>query len=423
MGDRGDRRQSSSREAELLCLSDIVHDQLLLLNYDSSFCNSEFPPVGPSFFVTSSNSPIQLKYFTHLVFWLIRKCGREPTWSQWDDPSTVFTNLMVLITDLNGGRDLPDTSLGELRKQQGTGESVLRILNFLATLALKQSNFVFALPDYPEDFGQAEDDVEDMVGVDNDFSNVDIERLVQQHHMLTSGVSSNIKATHHEEDRKAITSTVSPAEWQLEVERVALKLHVSVPETGQLVKAHLDTSKSARQTHSKEIGLSAGKLQNLEADINKKLSVIQAKERELNARFAGGVGDHSTTKVQIGSLRKVIHDKLNEVSRLEGLAKLESARHLELQEKLDERNALLSDTSELHRKRESLQRMKDEVAQMSLRAGVVAHQLLHAKMRERQALRIQQMTGVTGVGGGSRSANGGAHLRRSDSDISLSSEH
>lgn len=81
----------------------------------------------------------QFTYFTLLSGWLLQKCGSnfmEMADLELQDPNSVCTNLLIEAKKLGFQTDLPPAKL-----RSGNGESVCRLLEFLADRALVKTKF------------------------------------------------------------------------------------------------------------------------------------------------------------------------------------------------------------------------------------------------------------------------------------------
>merc|ERR1712113_1319266 len=99
----------------------------MLLDYETKFCTKELRPISRTFFTyPASNTAYQFKYFTQLVVWalmFIKGRNWEPTWDEYDDPSTLTTNITVALKEAG-----IQVSAVPAKLKVGSGDGVCSVL-------------------------------------------------------------------------------------------------------------------------------------------------------------------------------------------------------------------------------------------------------------------------------------------------------
>eukprot|EP00026_Physarum_polycephalum_P009077 Phypoly_transcript_09188.p1 GENE.Phypoly_transcript_09188~~Phypoly_transcript_09188.p1 ORF type:complete len:213 (+),score=43.89 Phypoly_transcript_09188:31-639(+) len=176
-------------------------------------------PIPRTYFALPASNPNeQFYYFTLLIAWLMRLCGHHFTPpGQFDDPNATSATLVDELKKMGFVTDFPPAKL-----KQGYGVAVCTVLNSVLDRALGAMRFSFKPPvltnsEPVDDLGADSEMVSDVV------DEAIIEDEIEDDEKYTS--------TSDEKPEMAVQeSTVDPAQWRIEVERVTpmLKVHVVV---------------------------------------------------------------------------------------------------------------------------------------------------------------------------------------------------
>jgi len=236
---------SAPNHAEALLLCDEVVDMLMLLDYEVKFCNAEMKPLNRTYFAfPAPNSAQQFKYFTQLLVWLLKQRDPrwEPTWDEYDDPNTLITNLLVVLKDANIQVNAVPAKL-----KTGFGDGVCQVLHSTLKEVLRQTRFEWRAPEYPDE------DMADEAHIDSDAEI----HSVDEEDMPADGEEDDLMYQENDvkkrggddsdDDHAILASKIDPKEWLLEVERVAPKLKIQMPNDSKEWRNHLQQTRSYKQ--------------------------------------------------------------------------------------------------------------------------------------------------------------------------------
>ena len=205
------------------------------------------------YFVLQTNPGEQFFMFSSLSAWLVRRAGQQFEQPQeQEDPNTVIANILHHVRSSGVVIDFPPSKL-----KQGYGEHAIFILDRLADLALRTSNWEWRKPVPPTSAGAEEpeevDDDDEIIlerleeEMAEDYSEED-EADILHINQVTPPVSERAMfgQTSTTTTRAAarpgkflMESRVNVDSWKLEVERVAPSLKVSLRSECRDWRAHL----------------------------------------------------------------------------------------------------------------------------------------------------------------------------------------
>lgn len=424
---------------DLLLLNDELVDFLLLLKYDypNGFTNAEYPPVSRTFFCqpSSTNAALQFKYFSQLVAWLVaRNLGGSNdavNWNKWDDPATVCTGISVLLKE-RFALDIPGARL-----KSGFGEGVLEVLHALSRSALERTQFQFLPTIYPDEGGEngnvlgggeVDDDInedESLLGGNEGVNgtctpslnvlNVNTELLGQAPLVADNNISDNLNSGSSSSLLNKDTSplnnsqnldqsvdisgqfegvletSIDPKQWALEVERVVPRLMTATASLNDVTGAsRVDGGGNSAwgprlaqaKMHKKamEANSPVETLTNLSRDLNQLTERIRSKEAFINSQFDNRAAEFANTQEE---LKKVTaqHTALSESTlalQIEYNGLLEELE--ETKSRMESLSSTVTDTGPIVKIKDSFQRLRLETRQIEVKIGVLAHQLMQAKL-------------------------------------------
>merc|ERR1740121_3395384 len=215
---------------------------LMLLDYETKFCNKELKPMPRTFFAYPAANPAhQFKYFTQIVVWGLNLMRLQATWDEFEDPNTVIMSMLVILKDT--GIQV-NAVPGKLK--QGYGDSVCLLLHALLKEVLRRVAFEWGVPNYPDeglaDEAEVDSDAEihscpeeEMPG---DGEEDDL--MYQEDEVKKSGSDDD-------DDHAVLEASIDPKEWLLEVERVAPKLKIQMPNDSKEWRTHLQQTHAYKQ--------------------------------------------------------------------------------------------------------------------------------------------------------------------------------
>mmetsp|Transcript_27077 Transcript_27077/g.62617 ORF Transcript_27077/g.62617 Transcript_27077/m.62617 type:complete len:402 (+) Transcript_27077:57-1262(+) len=363
--------------ADALKFNDEVIDMLMLLDYETQFCNKELKPIPRTFFVYPyANTAYQFRYFTQLVGWCFKLLKREPDWDEYDDPNTVITNITVMLKNMN---IQVNAVPGKLKA--GFGDSVCQLLCDLCHEVLRQLGFEYSTPIYPDeglaDEAEVDSDAEINSVAEDDMAND------QEEDDLMYQEDEIKKAADSDDEKQVLEATVDPKEWLLEVERVTPNLKIQMPNDSKEWRTHLQQSKEKKQVIEAQFPAAKVQLEKLSKDLSTALERIRNKETFINEKFDERALDHRNQQAELSKVQTE-YTELNQVVmdlqiRLKNVTEDLDAVKTEM----EERSTTVTDTAPIVKMKDAFKRLRADTRQLEVRIGVVSHTLMQAKLRQR----------------------------------------
>merc|ERR1719188_2649620 len=95
-----------------------------------------------------------------------------------------------------------------------------------------------------------------------------------------------------DDDKQVLESNIDPKEWLLEIERVAPKLKIQMPNDSKEWRTHLQQTRSYKQVIETQFPAAKAQLEKLQAQISQALDQIKSKEAFINDKFEHRAGDY-----------------------------------------------------------------------------------------------------------------------------------
>jgi len=287
--------------AEALLLCDEVVDMLMLLDYEVKFCNAEMRPLSRTYFAfPAPNSAQQFKYFVQLLVWLLkqRDARWEPTWDEYDDPNTLITNLLVVLKDANIQVNAVPAKL-----KTGFGDGVCQVLHSTLKEVLRQTKFEWGAPEYPDE------DMADEAHIDSDAEI----HSVDEEDMPADGEEDDLMyqeddvkkrgGNDSDDDHAVLDSKIDPKEWLLEVERVAPKLKIQMPNDSKEWRNHLQQTRSYKQVIETQFPTAKVQLEKLSTSLSSAMEKIKGKETFINSQFETRAVDYRQQQEELSQVQ------------------------------------------------------------------------------------------------------------------------
>ncbi|XP_077368026.1 intraflagellar transport protein 57 homolog isoform X2 [Festucalex cinctus] len=378
-------------------LMEALVDKLKILNCDQELLEKHnMKPLSRHYFVSSpylaANPGEQFYVFTIMAAWLINCAGRSFAGPQEDDePAAVVANILAELRALGVKVDFPPSKL-----KSGSGEHVCFVLNALAEHALKRRGFSFQRPKYPTETAEEESvtddhaelalDDPDRVAEEED-DDEDEENLVDLEALTLQSTRKEVAAATTKPD-EILRSTVDVAEWNLEVERVLPLLKVTIRTDNKDWRVHVDQMHQHQDAIKSSLHEAKGYLDKLEEDISRTLEKVSSREKYINKQLEGVIGEHRAAQAKLSEVReRYQHASGGVAQRTRLLAEL-SEELEKVKQEMEERGSSMSDGAAVVKIKQSAGKLKQETARMDVRAGVVAHMLLHAKLKHKSDIRF-----------------------------------
>jgi len=386
---------TGTNNAETLYLNDELVDTLMLLDYENKFCNKELKPLTRVFFAYAApNTAHQFKYFTQLVAWGLSLLNQQADWDEYDDPNTVITNMLVIVKDL--GIQV-NTVPGKLK--QGYGDGTCLLLSTLFKEILRRSGFQYVAPIFPDEGLADEADVDsdaeiDSVGEDEMPGDGEEDDLMYQEDEVKKPEENSDDADHG-----ILQTQIDPHVWQLEVERVAPKLKVTIPNDAKEWRTHLSQTRQYKQVIESQFPGAKKQLEMLSRELSGALERIKAKENFINTQFDHRALDYRTQQEELQTVQ-TSYTELNEVVMNYQIDLKNLSEELEtVKGEMEDRSSTVTDTAPIVKMKEAFKKLRLDTRQLEVRVGVVSHTLMQAKLIQRPS-DTSKKGAYNGAGGG-----------------------
>merc|ERR1719235_2151065 len=120
------------------------------------------------------------------------------------------------------------------------------------------------------------------------------------------------EAASNDDEHGMLEATVDPREWQLEVERVAPKLKMQMPNDSKEWRAHLEQTKAYKGTIEELFPHAKQQLSKLSTELGAHLERIRSKEAFINTQFDHRALDYRTQQEELTQVQST-YTELNEV--------------------------------------------------------------------------------------------------------------
>ncbi|XP_057712649.1 intraflagellar transport protein 57 homolog [Corythoichthys intestinalis] len=377
-------------------------EKLKILNCDQELLEKHnMKPLSRHYFVSSpylaANSGEQFYLFAITAAWLINAAGGSFGKPREDDePTATVSNILAELRALGVKVDFPPSKL-----KSGSGEHVCFVLNTLAEHALKRRGFSFKRPNYPSESAEEESMMDEHAELaldnqdeahlqeddDEDEENlVDLEALTLQSHLKEAAMTSK--------PEEILRSTVDAAQWNLEVERVLPLLKVTVRTDNKDWRVHVDQMHQHQDGIKSSLHEAKGYLDKLEEDISRTLEKVSSREKYMNKQLEAVTAEHRVARAKLAEVRERYQEASGGVAqRTQILAEL-SEEFAKVKQEMEDRGSSMSDGAAVVKIKQSLSKLKQEIVRMDVRAGVVAHMLLQAKLKRKSNMSVEGQTFV-----------------------------
>ncbi|KAH9504789.1 Intraflagellar transport protein 57 [Bulinus truncatus] len=378
-------------------------DKLRLLAYEKEFCKKmNLKPLNRHYFAIPTNPGEQFYMFTSLAAWLINKSGisfDQP--QEYDDPNATVSSVLDQVRNLGHAIDFPPSKL-----KQGWGEHCIFILDRLADEALKSTHFTWKRPQYPEEEMDEENIVEDdseltlneieksMAMVHSDVEEADDDEPILDLEGMKR-LNQNKQTFESSKPEEILESTTDAADWKLEVERVMPQLKVTIRTDNKDWRVHLEQMHQHHDGIKTSLNESKVHLDKLQDEISRTLEKISSREKYINSQLEHLLVTFRQTQDMLAETKEKYRQASGGVTDRSRLL-AEITEELEkIKQEMDERGSSMTDGAPLVKIKQSIQTLKKENTQMDIRAGVVEHILLQAKLKDK-TLQNKQVHSTSG---------------------------
>ncbi|XP_077985611.1 intraflagellar transport protein 57 homolog [Glandiceps talaboti] len=363
-------------------------DKLKLLNYEEDFLRGVgFKPLSRHYFAIQTNPGEQFYMFTSLSAWMINQSGKHfDTPQEYDDPNATISSILDEIRQLGSTVDFPPAKL-----KSGWGEHVIYVLDKFADEALKQTNFKWQRPVYPEEEMEEESTVDDdaeltLNKVEEEMAE-DYDDVEEEESFLDLEGLKNLKNKNESSEstkpQEIMESTTDAIDWRLEVERVMPSLKVTIRTDNKDWRTHVDQMHQHRDGIGQSLSETKGHLDKLHGEISRTLEKINSREKYINNQLEHLLGEFRHMQDSLAEAKEQYRQASGGVTdRSRRLAEI--SEDLEkIKQEMEERGSSMTDGAPLVKIKQALQRLKTEILQMDVRVGTVEHSLLQARLKDR----------------------------------------
>ena len=322
---------------------------------------------------------------------------------------------------------------------RGYGHEVCTTLNWLLDQVLKRRRFKWRRPEYPQEGFAIEAEVDmdaemnhnDMrkksskkggggggkTSIDNieeeesmnkkkddDYNEDDDEEEVLYSEMIRekSYSSKHDNDDDDDEDREKMNSEVDPLIWKIELERVRPRLKVHGITNAKEWRTHIEQSNIHSNIVSNTLPDAKRLLNRITENVKDSLERVTSREKYLNNTYEKLVKDYQIIMKKMKTMTSRQQDTGDKVSEYTNELQEVTDKLDIVKSTMEERGSSMTDTSPLVRMKRALKQLKEEIAEMDLRMGVLSHTLMAAKIRHREAKDV-----IIKSGGGMKT-NGGS---------------
>lgn len=375
-GEKGEVRNADAEAIPFLAMEEIL-ERLKILNYEREMPGS-FKPLTHTYFAIASGNPTeQFHYFCAVCAWLMqmqRIQWRAP--SQMDDPNSAVSALFSQLQQIGAPTNYPPQKL-----KQGYGEHVCSVLKHL----LDALPIDFKRATYTEEleYEEAAVDEDAEVDVDDMADEVGAADVEEDEYFGggggEGGAGENTKLTD-----SILDTTVDPAAWQVELERVTPMLKMQILSDPKEWRNRLVNTKTHQQTVASLAPETYAMLDKLSEDMERTLKAVKASEVKLNQQCKDQVDDYQVKQDKLQEVQDEYNSKTEAISSLSNILQQVSDELAATKGRMDERGTSMTDTSPLIKIKSALSRLKDERKEMDVRIGIVTHTLVAKKIKNDQ---------------------------------------
>nr|VZI35394.1 unnamed protein product [Spirometra erinaceieuropaei] len=431
-------------------------EKLKSLDYEQQYCRRmRLKGFSKVYFAVPTNPGEQFNSFVSLAAWLIDQSGGSMEQPQeYDDPNATIANVLESLRGLGYSTEFPPSKL-----KSGCGGPCIRVLDLLASAAVKNKKLRFELPQFSQDEADDpgveecthSDDDDDFVEwtnkrssqrsrnsraggficdsetdaevIDDDEAVLDLEGSNQQKTVFTAAAQTNESAddslvdphglfgsllTHAQlgghfgasSDMEGILEPViDRGDWQLEVERVLPQLRVAIRTEAKDWRSHLEQMTRHKAEIEACFNESKGYLLRLHEDLSRSLDKIGSREKYINSQVDQLLTEYRCAQDRLCEVKEKYRQAsggITERSKVLGDLTDELER---VKQEMDQRGSSMTDGSPVVRIKQAIQRLKAEITAMDIRTGVLEHTLLRMHLRAREESQKPLFTRYT-VGGG-----------------------
>ncbi|CRL07643.1 CLUMA_CG020607, isoform A [Clunio marinus] len=363
--------------------SDDLIEKLKLLNYENLLLKSmKMKPLSKYYFTKAKNSGEQFFLFVSICAWLIRETGKsfDPP-QEFDDPNVVISKIIRSLSDMDIATDFQSNKL-----ISGAGPICVYVLDCLASKVIKVSTVQIQKPQIKIEENSSLDIIE------ND-SEIILEKLDEQNIIESESDdererNSIYDLNHLERKRRSnkdpvkVDSLADNENFRLEMERVLPQLKIVVKSDNRDWRTHFEQIKSLRNNIEQVSDDAQNQLRKMQNEIVFAMEKIESREKHLNRDLKDLINEYKTLSIEHTRVNNEIKRNDKEKSEMEeSRARLTNdLENVKIQ--MEQRGNSMSDGSPLINIKKAVVRLKEEIAEMDVKIGVMQHTMTNDVIRK-----------------------------------------
>jgi intraflagellar transport protein 57 len=272
----------------------------------------------------------------------------------------------------------------------GAGPICIYIMDALATQAMKLSKLVLQKTQI-----QADDETQ-LELLEND-SEIVLEKVEDEQNAMLSGDDSDtdhnslldLKFNNPSSARKAfasdfkVDSLTDSENWRLELERVLPNLKIVIKSDPRDWRAHLEQMKNLKGNIEVATNDAQSHLTNLQQDITYVMEKLDSREKHLNNDFKNLIQKYKQVALELKQVNAKIKDNEQEKAEKEQELQKVTNEVENIKIQMEQRGTQMTDGSPLINIKKAILRLKEEIAEMDVKIGVMEHGLNADIIRQR----------------------------------------
>jgi len=281
----------------------------------------------------------------------------------------------------------PTVSPGTAKTVSFVYDNTPSIFDALTQKTLDGEGFKYGSPIYKDDVANDKDTIE---VAEDGYVSEHIENA-EDDDMSSIGGNSNVTndssmedcdGDKNQADTALIQPVVDPAEWKMELKRVAPFLRVQHEDKSDSWRNHLKQSKVEHKKILCEMSRCHDNFTLLNEVITTTLEHIDLKEQIINDQFENISREFSSYRARNSDLEQSCKDTSSSVEKLSSDLSIITKKLKHIKESVNTKGNSITDTSPLTRMKSALQQIKSEIRSYDLQLGILEHILLHKRIRQ-----------------------------------------
>merc|ERR1712032_599725 len=186
-----------------------------------------------------------------------------------------------------------------------------------------------------------------------------------------------------DDDHAVLDSKIDPKDWLLEVERVAPKLKIQMPNDSKEWRNHLQQTRSYKQVIETQFPTAKVQLEKLSVNLSSALEKIKGKEAFINTQFDQRALDYRQQQEELSQVQSQYTHSNEVVMNLQIELKNIQEELEVVKNDMEERSSTVTDTAPIVKMKDAFKKLRTDTRQLEVRIGVVSHTLMQAKLRQR----------------------------------------